>query len=139
MGATGRDRAGGGRWGSCTSGTNTGSACAGSVGCTALPCSYEKLLKSCSRQRGVLHARRSGNVNLSSEMTRNLRKERKKGFPALQTLSPHFGKRVAAKGMRQFKELGLCATGPSEGLSGGEETALACFNLLPEGLFLPAL
>lgn len=72
-------------------------------------------------------------------MTRNLLKEIKKGFPALQTLEPCFRKRVAVKGMRPFKELGLCATGPSKGFSGGEETARAHFNLLPEGLFLPAL
>lgn len=71
-------------------------------------------------------------------MTRNLLKEIKKGFPASQTLKPHFGKRVAVKGMRPFRESGLCATGPSKGLSGGEEKARAHFNLLPEGLFLPA-
>lgn len=96
-------------------------------------------MKSCSHQRTVLHAHQSGEENSISEMTTNLLKEIKNGFPALQTLKPHFGKRVAAKGMRRFKELGLCATGPSKGLSGGEETSLACFSLLPEGLFLPAL
>lgn len=113
--------------------------CAGSTGDTALPRSYEKLLKGCSHQRGVFHACRSSNANLSSEMTRNLLKEIKKRFPASQTLKPRFGKQVAAKGMRPFKELGLCATGPSKGLSGGGETACAHFNLLPEDLFLPAL
>lgn len=71
-------------------------------------------------------------------MTRNPLKEIKKGFPASQTLKPHFGKRVAVKGMRPFGELGLCATGPSEGLSGGGDTARARVNLLPEGLFLTA-
>lgn len=71
-------------------------------------------------------------------MTRKPLKEIKKGFPASQMLKPRFGKRVAVKGMRPFKELGLCATGPSKGLSGGGETARACVNLLPEGLFLPA-
>lgn len=108
------------------------------MGYMALPCSYEKLLKGCSHQRGVFHVCRSRNANLSSKMTRNLLKEIKEGFPASQTLKPHFGKRVAVKGMRPFKELGLCATGPSKDLSDGEETARACFNLLPEGLFLTA-
>lgn len=62
-------------------------------------------------------------MNLSSEMTRNLLKEIKKGFPALQTLKTCFEKRAAVKGMRPFKESGLCATGPSKGLSGGERNS----------------
>lgn len=118
---------------------NRHSPCTGSVGYTALPHSYEELLKGCSHQRDVFHACQSSNVNLSSEMTRNLLREIKKGFPALQTLKLCFRKRVAMKDMRPCKELGLCATGPSKDLSGGEETACACFNLLPKGLFLPAL
>lgn len=55
-----------------------------------LPCSYEKLLKGCSHQRGVFRACRNSEANLSSEMTRNSLKEIKKGFPALQTAKTPF-------------------------------------------------